>query len=144
MSAPNFITLTGNLTGDPEPRLTSSEIPFTRLRVAVNRRTFNAEASAWEARQDGFYTVTCWRDTARHVAMSLRKGDRIVVTGRLTHREYETTGPDGTAVKREAVEVEADEIGPSLRWTAWARLEARQQPEPVVQQAADEDVAAAA
>ncbi|MGI9016335.1 MAG: single-stranded DNA-binding protein [Euzebya sp.] len=125
MSAPNSITVAGNLTAKPEPRTTSSEVNFTRMRIAVNRRRLVAETNQWEDRVDGFFDVVCWRDMARHAAASLTKGDRVVVTGRLSRREYEVASPGGGTETRHVIEIEADEVGASLRWTQWQRLDPR-------------------
>lgn len=128
MSAANTTVITGNLTSTPELQVTASEIPFVRLRVAVNRRTFNQEQRSWEDKQDGFYSVVVWRDPARHCAASLKKGDRVVVLGRLVHHEWETPpavegGQPGRAQK---VEIEAEEVGCSLRWDAWSKVTTRE------------------
>lgn len=124
MSAPNFITVAGNLTADPEMRMTASEISFARIRIAVSRRILVADTGRWEDRQDGFFTVTCWRDMARHAHASLKKGDRVVVSGRLIRRQFEVKTEEGTET-RHVTEIEAEEIGASLRWGPWARMETR-------------------
>lgn len=124
MSAPNFITVAGNLTADPEMRLTSSEVHFARLRIAVSRRIYVTDSNQWEDRQDGFFSVTCWRDMARHTHASLKKGDRVVVSGRLIRRQFEAKTEDGTET-RHVVEIDAEEIGASLRWGPWARQQTR-------------------
>ncbi|CAN5182220.1 hypothetical protein BH23ACT9_BH23ACT9_39890 [soil metagenome] len=124
MSAPNTIIVAGNLTADPEYRTTSSEVHFVKLRMAVNRRVFVAESNSWEDRTDGFFTVNAWRDLGDNCARSLRRGDRIVVHGRLTHRQYEVTSQEGTE-NRQVTEIEADDIGASMRWHCWTRSEAR-------------------
>lgn len=122
MSAANTIIVAGNLTADPEFRKTSSEIPFTRMRLAVNRRTFNAETGAWEDRVDGFFSVTAWRDMARYAKQSLNKGDRVIVHGRLTHRQFEVKVGDNETESRQVTEIEAEEIGASVRWNAWSKV----------------------
>lgn len=124
-SGPNTITVSGNLTADPELRRTAADIPFARLRMAVNRRIFVAERQDWEDRHDGYFNVVAWRDLARHVVASLRKGDRVVVSGRLSRRPYEAVGSDGAVETRHSVEIEADDIGGSLRWYGWQRQTAR-------------------
>lgn len=125
MSAPNFITIAGNLTAAPEPRRTSSEVPLTRMRIAVSRRIFVPETSQWEDRQDGFFQAVCWRDMARHVASSLHKGDRVIVSGRLTRREYEAKNEDGTTGTRYTTEIDVEELGASLRWNSWQKVQTR-------------------
>lgn len=122
---PNTITISGNLTADPELRKTSSEVPFTRLRVAVSHRVQNQETRDWEDRQDGFFVVTAWRELATHSRMSLQKGDRVTVTGKLIRRAYEATIGDGQTETRHIHEIEAEDLGPSLRWQAWSRMERR-------------------
>ena len=126
MSAPNTIIVAGNLTAAPEFRKTASEVPFVRMRLAVSRRVFVPESSSWEDRQDGFFAVTAWRDMARHAHASFKKGDRVVVYGRLTRRQFEVAVGDGKATEsRHVTEIEAEEIGASVRWNAWARMETR-------------------
>ena len=98
------VSFAGNLTDDPEVRYTQDGIARAMLRVAVSGRR-EQEAS--------FFTVVVWRDQAEHAAQSLAKGSRVVVIGRLQQRAW--TAEDGSA--RQVVEVVADELGPSLRWT---------------------------
>ena len=97
------VSFAGNLTDDPELRHTDGGIARATFRVAVSGRR-DQEAS--------FFTVVVWRDQAEHAAESLAKGSRIVVLGRLQQRSW--TAEDGSA--RSAVEVVAEELGPSLRW----------------------------
>ena len=97
------VSFDGNLTDDPELRHTEGGIAWARFRVAVSGRR-DQEAS--------FFTVIVWRDQAEHAAESLAKGSRVVVVGRLQQRSW--TAEDGSA--RSAVEVVAEELGPSLRW----------------------------
>ena len=97
------VSFAGNLTDDPELRHTESGIARAMFRVAVSARR-EQEAS--------FFTVIVWRDQAEHAAQSLSKGSRVVVIGRLQQRSW--TAADGSA--RSAVEVVAEELGPSLRW----------------------------
>jgi single-strand DNA-binding protein len=98
------VSFAGNLTDDPELRHTESGIARAVFRVAVSGRR-EQEAS--------FFTVVVWRDQAEHAAQSLSKGSRVVVLGRLQQRSW--TAEDGSA--RSVVEVVAEELGPSLRWT---------------------------
>ncbi|WP_370324904.1 single-stranded DNA-binding protein [Euzebya sp.] len=138
MSSHNQITIAGNLTADPDLRTTSGEVPRSRLRVAVNRRVKVAGTQdEWEDRLDGFFTVVCWRDMAVHVRACLRKGDRVVVTGHLTGREYEVTTDGGTET-RHATEIVAEEVGGSFRWYPWTRME----PRPLLVDAGDASVPA--
>ncbi len=104
-------TITGNLTRDPEIRYTRDGQATTSLSVAVNRRWQNRQTQEWEE-STSFFDIVCWRDLAENVALSLTKGTRVVVTGQLEERRWETE--DGEA--RSKVELVADEIGASLRF----------------------------
>jgi single-strand DNA-binding protein len=104
-------TVTGNLTRDPEIRYTRDGQATTSLGVAVNRRWQNRESNEWEE-STSFFDVICWRELAENTALSLTKGARVVVTGRLEQRSWETEEGD----RRFKVEIVADEIGPSLRF----------------------------
>lgn len=108
----NSVTLVGNLTEDPELRYTSQGTAVTNFRIAVNRRVKDAATGEWKDGDASYFRVNCWRDLAEHVADSLRKGTRVLVTGTLKMREWETQEGE----KRTAVEIEATEVGPSLRW----------------------------
>jgi single-strand DNA-binding protein len=107
----NTITLVGNLTRDPELRFTNTGQAMATLGLAVNRRWQNRQSGDWEE-ATSFFNIVCWADMAENAAQSLNKGSRVLVTGRLEQRSYETQGGE----KRSVVEVIADEIGPSLRW----------------------------
>jgi single-strand DNA-binding protein len=109
--ADNTVTLVGNVTDDPELRFTPSGAAVANFTVAVNRRYKNNDGQ-WEDKLDGFFRCNCWRDMAEHVAESLTKGTRILVTGRLQQRSWE----DQDGGKRSAFEIQVDEVGPSLRW----------------------------
>ena len=117
MAPGNSVTLVGNCTRDPELRFTSSGQAVATFGLAVNRRWQNRQTNEWEEAVS-FFDVTCWQQMAENVAESITKGSRVVVTGRLDQRSWETQ--DGE--KRSKVEVVADEIGPSLRW-ATAQVE---------------------
>ena len=111
----NTITLVGNLTRDPELRFTATGRGVASFGIAVGRRyQVNGE---WQE-QTSFFNVTAWRQLGENAAASLTKGARVVVTGRLEQREYTTRDGD----KRTAIDVIADELGPSLRW-ATAQVE---------------------
>ena len=113
--ASNSITLTGNLTRDPELRFTTGGRGVASFGLAVNRRyQVNGE---WQE-QVSFFNIVCWGDLGENVAATLTKGSRCIVSGRLEQRSWETN--DGE--KRSVVEVIADEVGPSLRW-ATAQVE---------------------
>ncbi len=112
MANDNVITIVGNLTDDPELRYTPNGVAVTNMRVAVNRRQFNKQSNEWDDRLDGYFTVNVWRDYAENVAESLKRGTRVLVTGRLISRSYE----DKEGQTRWVTEIEADEVCPSLRW----------------------------
>lgn len=123
----NNITIIGNITRDPELRFTPSSQSVVTFGMAVNRRWQNRQSQEWEE-STSFFDIVCWSSLADNVAESLSKGARVIVTGRLEQRTWETQ--DGE--KRSKVEVIADEIGPSLRW-ATARpqkVERRNAPAP--------------
>lgn len=111
----NTIVLVGNVTRDPELRFTPSGQSTTSFGLAVNRRWQNRQTQEWEE-ATSFFDVVCWRDLAENVAESCHKGTRIIVTGRLEQRSWETAEGD----KRSKTEVVADEVGPSLRWASAA------------------------
>ncbi|MBD0293138.1 MAG: single-stranded DNA-binding protein [Jiangellaceae bacterium] len=112
MAGDTVITIVGNLTDDPELRFTPSGAAVANFRVASTPRNFNRQTNAWEDGDPLFLNCSVWRQTAENVAESLHRGARVVVTGRLRQRSYETR--DGE--KRTVVEVDVDEIGPSLRY----------------------------
>ena len=105
------VTIVGNLTRDPELRYTPNGAAVATFGVAVNRRWQNRDNQQWEE-ATSFFNVTCWRDLAQNVSESLEKGSRVLVSGRLDQRSWETQ--DGE--RRSVVEIVADEVGPSLRW----------------------------
>lgn len=104
------ITVVGNLVRDPELRFSASGIAVANFTVASTPRTFNKQTNQWEDGEALFLTVNVWRQAAENVAESLSKGMRVIVTGRLKQRSYETREGE----KRSVFEVEADEVGPSL------------------------------
>jgi single-strand DNA-binding protein len=105
------VTVIGNLTREPEIRYTREGLATTNLGVAVNRRWQDRSTKQWEE-STSFFDVVCWRELAENAALSLVKGMRVVVTGRLEHRSWETEEGE----HRSKVEVVADDIGPSLRF----------------------------
>ncbi len=123
-----YTTVTGNLTRDPEIRYTRDGQASVLLGIAVNRRWQDRETHEWEE-STSFFDVVCWRDLAEHVAMSLAKGMRVLVTGRLEQHSWETE----LGERRTKVEIVADEVGPSLRFATaevhrQERVEAAQDP----------------
>jgi len=120
--ADSNVTIVGNLTRDPELRFTAGGKGVASFGVAVNRRyQVNGE---WQEKVS-FFNVTAWDQLGENAAASLTKGARIIVTGRLEQREYETKEGE----KRNVVEIVADELGPSLRW-ARAEVERTQRTGP--------------
>lgn len=108
----NHVTVVGNLTDDPELKYTAQGAAVVNFRIAVNRRIRDAATNEWKDGDASYFRVNCWRDLAEHCAESLRKGTRVIVTGTLRWREWQTQEGD----KRSVVEIEGAEIGPSLRW----------------------------
>ncbi|MGP8162534.1 MAG: single-stranded DNA-binding protein [Acidimicrobiales bacterium] len=111
MANGNTVVLVGNVTRDPELRFTPAGQATASFGLAVNRRWQNRQTQEWEE-ATSFFDVVCWREMAENVSESLVKGARVIVTGRLEQRSWET--PDGD--KRTKIDVVADELGPSLRW----------------------------
>jgi single-strand DNA-binding protein len=109
MATIDSITVAGNLTRDPEIRYTRGGQATTALSLAVNRQ--NRETKEWEE-SVSFFDVVCWRDLAENVALSLTKGSRVVVTGRLDQRSWKTED----LTFRTKVEIVAEDIGASLRF----------------------------
>src|SRR3954451_20309183 len=107
----NSVTLIGNITRDPELRFTPSGQATATFGLAVNRRWQNRQTQEWEE-ATSFFDVVCWREMAENASESLTRGSRVIVTGRLEQRSWESQEGD----KRSKIEVIADEIGPSLRW----------------------------
>ena len=107
----NNITVVGNLTRDPELRFTASGQATASFGVAINRRWQNRQTQEWEE-ATSFFDAVCWGQLAENVASSLTKGARVVVTGRLDQRSWETAEKE----KRSKIEITADEVAPSLRY----------------------------
>lgn len=106
------ITVVGNLVADPELRYTPSGAAVANFRVASTPRRFDSQSNQWVDGEALFLTCNIWRQAAENVANSLTKGDRVIVTGRLRQRSYDTREGE----KRTVFEVEVDEVGPSLRY----------------------------
>src|SRR5919199_883212 len=113
MASDNTVTLVGNITDDPELRFTPSGQAVANFTVAVNRRFRTQQKNQWEDRLDGFFRCSCWREQAENVAESLTKGTRVVVVGRMQQRSWDDAE---TGQKRSTIEVQVDEVAPSLRW----------------------------
>lgn len=106
------ITVVGNLVADPELRFTTSGAAVANFRVASTTRTFNRQTGEWEEGDSMFLTCIAWRQMAENVGESLQKGMRVMVSGRLRQRSYDTREGE----RRTVFEVEVDEVGPSLRY----------------------------
>jgi len=107
----NTVTVIGNATRAPELKFTPSGQALANFGMAVNRRWQNKQTQEWEE-SVSFFDVTCWAQLAQNVADSIDKGTRLIVSGRLEQRSWES--PEGE--KRSKVEIIADEVAPSLRW----------------------------
>ncbi len=112
MAGETTITIVGNLTGDPELRFTPSGAAVANFTVASTPRTFDRQSNEWKDGETLFMRCSIWRDAAENVAESLQRGTRLIVTGRLKSRSYETKEGE----KRTVVEMDVDEVGPSLRY----------------------------
>ncbi|MDH2443641.1 single-stranded DNA-binding protein [Amnibacterium sp. CER49] len=112
MAGETIITVVGNLTSDPELRYTQNGLAVANFTIASTPRTFDRQANEWKDGEALFLRASVWRDFAEHVAGSLSKGSRVIATGRLKQRSYQ----DREGQNRTAIELEVDEIGPSLRY----------------------------
>ncbi len=112
MAGDTIITVVGNLTADPELRFTPSGAAVANFTVASTPRTFDRQTQEWKDGDALFLRCNVWRQAAENVAESLTRGARVVVSGRLKQRSFETKEGE----KRTVVELEVDEVGPSLRY----------------------------
>jgi single-strand DNA-binding protein len=112
MAGETVITIVGNLTGDPELRFTPSGAAVANFTVASTPRTFDRQSNEWKDGETLFMRCSVWRDAAENVAESLQRGTRVIVTGRLKSRSYETKEGE----KRTVVEMDVDEVGPSMKY----------------------------
>ena len=108
--ADTHVTITGNLTDDPELKHTANGNLVANFRLAVTARI--KDGDSWRDGDTSYFRITAWRQLAEHIGDSLSKGDRVIVAGQLRMRAWET--PEGD--KRQVVEVTAEEAGPSLKW----------------------------
>jgi single-strand DNA-binding protein len=111
MSNETTLTITGNAVADPELRYTPSGQPVARFRVASTPRYFDKQANEWRDGESLFLTCQAWKQLGEHVAESVTQGTRVIVSGRLRQRSYETKEGE----KRTVYEVECDDVGVSLR-----------------------------
>ena len=107
----NTVTIVGNLTADPEVRVTDSGATLAEIRIAQNKRKRNSDGS-WEEGEPMYFQGTVWNDMAENAASSLQKGMRVIVTGRLNYRSWENQ----EGQNRSVVDIAIDEVAPSLRW----------------------------
>jgi len=112
MAGDTIITVVGNLTADPELRFTPSGAAVASFTVASTPRTFDKQSNEWKDGEALFLRCSAWRQMAENVAETLQRGFRVIVQGRLVQRSYETREGE----KRTVVEMQVDEIGPSLRY----------------------------
>src|ERR1044072_7440943 len=112
MAGDTVITVIGNLTADPELRFTPSGAAGANFTAASTPRQFDRQSNEWKDGETLFMRCSVWRDAADNVAESLQRGMRVIVSGRLKSRSYETKEGE----KRTVVEMEVDEVGPSLRY----------------------------
>ncbi|MQY27152.1 single-stranded DNA-binding protein [Nocardia aurantia] len=112
MAGDTVITVIGNLTADPELRFTPAGAAVANFTVASTPRVFDRQSNEWKDGEALFLRCNIWREAAENVAESLTRGSRVIVSGRLKQRSYETREGE----KRSVVELEVDEVGPSLRY----------------------------
>ena len=112
MAGETTITVIGNMVSDPELRFTPSGSAVANFTIASTPRTFDRQSNEWKDGDTLFLRASVWREYAENVAESLTKGMGVIVTGRLKSRSYETKEGE----KRTVIELEVDEIGPSLKW----------------------------
>jgi single-strand DNA-binding protein len=112
MAGDTLLTLIGNLTADPELRFTPSGAAVANFTVASTPRTFDRQANEWKDGETLFMRCSVWRDVAENVAESLQRGSRVIVTGRLKSRTWDTKEGE----KRTVMELDVEELGPSLRY----------------------------
>lgn len=116
MAGETTITVIGNLTADPELRYTPAGAAVANFTVASTPRVFDKQTGEWRDGDGLFLRCSIWRDPAEHVAESLTRGNRVIVTGRLKQRSFETKEGE----QRTVFELDVDEIGPSLKWATAA------------------------
>jgi single-strand DNA-binding protein len=112
MAGETVITVVGNLVNDPEMRYTNSGAAVATFRIASTPRTLDRQTGDWKDGEALFLTCSVWREAAENVVQSLSRGARVIVQGRLRQRTYDTKEGE----KRTVVELEVDEVGPSLRY----------------------------
>ncbi|WP_108720341.1 single-stranded DNA-binding protein [Miniimonas sp. S16] len=126
MAGETVITVIGNLTADPELRFTPSGAAVANFTVASTPRAYDRQSGEWRDGDTLFMRCSLWREAAENVAESLTKGTRVIASGRLVQRSYETREGE----KRTVVELQVDEIGPSLRYATARVTRAQRGPSP--------------
>ena len=116
MAGDTIMTVIGNLTADPELRFTASGAAVANFTVASTPRQFDRQSNEWKDGETLFMRCSVWREAAENVAESLTRGSRVIVSGRLKQRSFDTKEGE----KRTVIELEVDEIGPSLRYATAA------------------------
>lgn len=116
MAGETTLNITGNLTGDPELRFTPSGAAVANFTIAATPRTFDRNSNEWKDGETLFMRCAAWKELGENVAETLKKGMRVIVEGRLKQRSYETKEGE----KRTVIELEVDEIGPSLKYATAA------------------------
>lgn len=134
MAGETVITVVGNLTADPELRYTNNGVPVANFTIASTPRSFDKASGEWKDGEALFLRASVWRDFAEHVAGSLTKGMRVIAQGRLSQRSYQ----DREGNQRAAIELEVDEIGPSLRYATAQVVRAGRSQNPAGSPAADQ------
>lgn len=114
MAGETIITVIGNLTNDPELRFTPSGSAVANFTIASTPRTFDRQSNDWKDGETLFLRCSVWREAAENVAETLTKGTRVIAEGRLKSRSYDTKEGE----KRTVMELEVDEVGPSLRYAS--------------------------
>jgi single-strand DNA-binding protein len=109
-----MVTITGNLVADPEVRFTANGVAVANLTIASTPRTYDRQSSEWKDGETLFLRGAVWKEAAENVADNLTKGQRVIAIGKLKQRSFE----DKEGNKRSSIELEIDEIGPSLRFAA--------------------------
>jgi single-strand DNA-binding protein len=114
MAGETIITVVGNLTADPELRFTPSGAAVASFTIASTPRTYDRNTNEWKDGEALFLRCSIWRQAAENVAESLTRGMRVIASGRLKQRSYETREGE----KRTVIELDVDEVGPSLRYAS--------------------------
>ncbi|WP_097994105.1 single-stranded DNA-binding protein [Streptomyces sp. f51] len=110
MAGETPITVVGNVVADPELRFTPAGAPVANFRIASTPRTFDRVTNEWKDGDTLFLSVSVWRQQAENVAESIKRGDRVIVVGRLGQRQYEKDGE-----RKSSYEVQAEDVGPALK-----------------------------